>query len=171
MPGTESQWEYGAYSGAIAGGYVWGRGSLDDKQMLMGIFEAIEMHLKKDVKPERSIILALGQDEEVGGPEGVKPIVKLLESRGLKEIAFVLDEGLPIAPGLFPGIPAPIALLGIAEKGDLSIELKVGGVGGHSSAPPANSNIGILAQAITKLESNPFPYRVTDALRTQFNVM
>ena len=171
VPGTESQWEHDAYSGDIAGGYVWGRGSLDDKQMLLGIFEAIEMHLKKGFKPVRRIILGFGQDEEVGGPEGVKSMVKLLESRGLKEIAFVLDEGLPLAPGLFPGIPAPIALLGIAEKGDLSIELKVDGVGGHSSAPPDNSNIGILAQAITKLESNPFPYRVTDALRTQFAVI
>jgi carboxypeptidase PM20D1 len=171
VPGTESQWEHGAFSGDIAGGYVWGRGSLDDKVMIMAILEAIEMQLKKGFNPERSIILVFGQDEEVGGLEGVKQIVKLLESRGIKEIAFVLDEGLPLAPGLFPGVSTPIALIGTAEKGYVTLELKVNGVGGHSAAPPANSNIGILAQAITKLEANPFPYRITDAVRDQFKVM
>ncbi|MEQ1739873.1 MAG: M20 family peptidase [Methyloglobulus sp.] len=171
VPGTELQWEHDAFSGDIAGGYIWGRGSLDDKVMIMAILEAIEMQLKEGFKPERSIILVFGQDEEVGGSEGVNHIVKTLESRGIKEIAFVLDEGLPLAPGLFPGVSAPIALLGIAEKGYVSLELKVDGVGGHSAAPPANSNIGILAQAITKLEANPFPYRVIDAVRDQFKVM
>jgi len=171
VPGTEKQWEHGAFNGDIADGYIWGRGTLDDKVMIQAIFESIEMHLKRGFKPNRTIYLALGQDEEVGGAEGVKYIVAALKSRGVKEIALVLDEGLPLASGLFPGVHNPIALIGTAEKGYVSLELKVAGAGGHSAMPPKNSNIGILAQAITKLEANPFPNRITDAVRQQFHIM
>lgn len=171
VPGTEKQWEHGAFSGDIAGGYIWGRGALDDKVMIQAIFEAIEMHVRKGFKPTRTIFLVFGQDEEVGGAEGVKNIVAALKARGVKNVALVLDEGLPLAPGLFPGIKAPTAPIGTAEKGYVSLELKVAGAGGHSAMPPRNSNIGILAQAITKLEANPFPYRITQAVRDQYRFM
>jgi len=167
VPGTESQWEHDAYSGDIADGYIWGRGSLDDKIMILAILEAIEMRLKEGFQPTRTIYLSFGQDEEVGGPEGGAQIVKLLKSRGVNEIALVLDEGLPLTVGLFPGVAAPVALIGTAEKGYASLQLKVAGPGGHSAMPPKNSNIGILAQAITKLEANPFPYRITQTVRDQ----
>jgi len=167
VPGTESQWEHDAYSGDIADGYIWGRGSLDDKIMILGILEAIEMRLKDGFQPTRTVYLVFGQDEEVGGPEGAMHIPALLQARGVNEVALVLDEGLPLTVGLFPGVPAPIALIGTAEKGYASLQLKVAGPGGHSAMPPKNSNIGILAQAITRLEANPFPYRISQVVRDQ----
>jgi carboxypeptidase PM20D1 len=105
------------------------------------------------------------------GPEGMAHVVATLKSRGVNEIAMVLDEGLPLAPGLFPGIDSPIALIGTAEKGYVTLELKVTGPGGHSGMPPKNSNIGILAMAIAKLEANPFPYRITQTVRDQFRFL
>ena len=171
VPGTEKQWEHDAFSGDIASGYIWGRGSLDDKIMIQAIFEAIEMQLKNGFKPNRTIYLVFGQDEEVGGAEGVQHIVAALKARGVKEVALVLDEGLPLAPGLFPGISNPTAPIGTAEKGYVSLELKVSGVGGHSAMPPKNSNIGILAKAITRLEENSFPFRITQAVRDQYRFM
>jgi carboxypeptidase PM20D1 len=171
VPGTESLWEHDAFSGAIADGYVWGRGTLDDKIMIMAVLEAIEMHLRAGFQPSRTIYLVFGQDEEVMGLEGAQQIVAELRSRGIDEVALVLDEGLPLAPGLFPGISQPIALIGTAEKGYATLQLKVAGVGGHSAMPPSHSNIGILAQAITKLEANPFPYRITQAVRDQFRFL
>jgi len=171
VPGTEGQWEHDAFSGDIADGYIWGRGSLDDKIMIQAILESIEMHLAAGFKPKRTFHLVFGQDEEVGGAEGVKNVVRALEARGVREVAMVLDEGLPLAPGLFPGIAAPTAPIGTAEKGYVSLQLKVAGAGGHSAMPPKNSNIGILALAITKLEANPFPYRITQAVRDQYRFM
>ena len=171
VPGTEKQWEHGAYSGDISGGYIWGRGSLDDKLMIHAMMEAIEMKIKDGFQPTRTVMLVLGQDEEVGGPEGVEHIVNVLSERGLKEIAFILDEAAPLAPGLFPGIPNNTALIGTAEKGYLSLELKIDAEGGHSAMPPNNSNIGILAKAITKLEDNPFPYKITQTVRDQYRFM
>lgn len=171
VPGTESQWEHDAYSGDIADGYIWGRGSLDDKIMILAILEAIEMRLKEGFQPTRTMYLVFGQDEEVGGPEGAMHVPALLQSRGVREVALVLDEGVPIVPGLFPGVTAPVAMIGTAEKGYASLQLKVSGAGGHSAMPPKVSNIGILAQAITKLEANPFPYRVTQIVRDQMRFM
>jgi len=171
VPGTESQWEHDAYSGDIADGYIWGRGSLDDKVMILSTLEAIEMRLKEGFQPTRTILLVFGQDEEVGGPEGAMQVPDMLKARGVKEVALVLDEGVPIVPGLFPGVTAPVAMIGTAEKGYASLQLKISGAGGHSAMPPKVSNIGILAQAITKLEANPFPYRVTQIVRDQMRFM
>jgi carboxypeptidase PM20D1 len=171
VPGTEDQWEHDAFSGDIGDGYVWGRGSLDDKVMVLAIMEAIEMRLAGGFQPTRTTYLAFGQDEEVGGPEGAQHIAKVLQERGVTEIALVIDEGLPVTAGLFPGISDPIALIGTTEKGYLTLELKVAGPGGHSAMPPVNSNIGILAQAITKVEASPFPFRVTQAVRDQMRYL
>ncbi len=173
VPGTEKNWEHPPFSGDIADGYIWGRGSLDDKGILLAIFEAIEMHLENGFQPARSIYVVSGQDEEAMGFEGVNRIAQVLESRGVgrDDIAFVLDEGLPLAPGLFPGISESIALIGTAEKGYATLQLKVTGPGGHSAMPPRSSNIGILAQAITRLEANPFPYRITQPVRDQFRFL
>ena len=171
VPGTEKQWEHGPFSGDIAGGYIWGRGSLDDKITVLAVLEAVEMQLKKGFKPKRTIYLAFGQDEEVGGPEGMGNLVAVLKSRGVDKVAFVLDEGVPLTTGLFPGIKGPLALIGTAEKGSASLQLKIEGAGGHSSMPPEKSNIGILAKAVTKLEENPFPYRITQGVRDQYRFL
>lgn len=171
VPGTEDQWEHDAYSGDIADGYIWGRGSLDDKAMVLGILEAAELRLAAGFRPTRTLYLAFGQDEEVMGGEGMRHIVETLEERGVSEIAFVLDEGVALTAGLFPGVAAPMALIGTAEKGYASLELKIDAVGGHSAMPPHQSNIGIIAQAITRLEANPFPYRISQAVRDQFRYL
>jgi carboxypeptidase PM20D1 len=121
VPVMEKQWEHGAFSGDIADGYIWGRGSLDNKIMILAILETVEMHLKQGFQPTRTIYLVFGQDEEVMGPEGVKHVVEILKSRGINEVALVLDEGLPLTTGLFPGITSPIALIGTAEKGYITL--------------------------------------------------
>lgn len=168
---SRDQWKQDPFGGAIADGYIWGRGVLDDKNQIHGILEAAEMKIKEGWRPRHTIYFVFGQDEEVGGPEGARYIADVLEKRGIKRFAFVFDESAPIVAGLFPGIPNNSALIGIAQKGYLSLELAVNGVGGHSSQPPEESNIGILAKAITKLEAAQFPYRIHPAVRAQYRYM
>jgi len=168
---SRDQWSQEPFSGAIADDYIWGRGVLDDKNQIHGILEAAEMKIREGWQPTRTYYFVFGQDEEVGGPEGAKHVADVLEQRGIKRIAFVIDESAPLVPGIFPGIPDNTALIGIAQKGYLSLELAINGVGGHSSQPPAESNIGILAKAITKLEAAQFPYRIHPALRYQYRYM
>lgn len=168
---SRDQWSHEPFSGAIADGYIWGRGVLDDKNQIHGILEAAEMKIKEGWQPSRTLYFVFGQDEEVGGPEGAKYIADVLEKRGIERFAFVLDESAPLIPGIFPGIPDNTALIGIAQKGFISLELAINGVGGHSSQPPEESNIGILAKAITKLEAAQFPYRIHEAVRHQYRYM
>ncbi len=165
------QWEQEPFSGAVVDGYLWGRGTMDDKNQIHGILEAAEMKIKEGYQPERTLYFVFGQDEEVGGPEGARFIAETLEKRGIKRFAFVMDESAPLIPGIFPGLPDNTALIGIAQKGYVSLELAMHGVGGHSSQPPEESNIGILASAITKLEAAQFPYRIHPALRYQYRYL
>ncbi len=168
---SRDQWKQDPFGGAIADGYIWGRGVLDDKNQIHGLLEAAEMKIKEGWQPSRTIYFVFGQDEEVGGPEGARYIADVLENRGIKRFAYVMDESAPLIPGVFPGIPDNTALIGIAQKGYISLEIAIHGMGGHSSQPPAESNIGILAKAITKLEAAQFPYKIHPALRYQYRFM
>jgi carboxypeptidase PM20D1 len=156
---TEKHWTHPPYSGAIADGYVWGRGAMDDKAGVLGPLEAVENLLREGFEPQRTIYLAFGHDEEIGGADGAGKIADLLRSRGI-ELEFVLDEGMNVVESIIPGIAAPAALIGIAEKGYVSLELTVESAGGHSSTPPPRTTIGILSSAIHRLEASPFPSRL-----------
>lgn len=169
-PGTEKDWTHPAFSGAIEGGYVWGRGTLDDKVGVLGILEAAEMLFRKGFQPERTILFAFGHDEEVGGRKGAAAIAALLERRGVRP-EFVLDEGGLVAEGMVPGVANPVALISTAEKGYLSVELVAEAEGGHSSMPPRHGAIGRLAEAIERLEAHPLPSRIDGATKRSFEYL
>jgi carboxypeptidase PM20D1 len=171
IPGTESDWTHEPFGGVVADGYVWGRGTMDDKVSVVAILEAVELLLSEGYQPRRTIYLAFGHDEEVGGPRGAGAIAALLSERGAEPYAFVLDEGGTLADGLVPGVEELVALVGIAEKGYVNVELKVEGPGGHSSMPPPETNIGVLAGAIDRLQEEPFPASFDGATRDMFTAL
>ncbi len=152
---AESRWHHQPFSGDIADGFVWGRGTLDDKVSVLAALEAVETLLAEGFQPARTVYLAFGADEEVSG-SGADSIVQRLRARGVHP-EFVLDEGGAITEGIFPGLARPLAVVGVAEKGYASIELTVDAPGGHSSMPPRETAVGVLAQAIVRLERHPFP--------------
>ena len=171
-PDTEDKWTHPPFGGRIADGYIWGRGTMDDKAGVLGILEAVEMLLAEGFQPRRTVYLAFGHDEEIGGLQGASEIAALLRSRRV-ELEFTLDEGFGITDGIWPMVTAPVAFIGIAEKGYLTLRLtvetdKTRGGCGHSSMPPSHTNIGILSIAIQKLEANPLPARITEPMRQLF---
>ena len=157
-PGTEALWKQQPFAGVIEGGMVWGRGALDNKSNLITQLEAVEALIKAGFKPRRTVYLVFGHDEEVGGLRGAVPIVALFKQRGVK-LDFVLDEGMVVTEGILPGVSQPIALVGLAEKGSVSLRLTAQAAPGHSSMPPAAgvSAIGMLSAALTKLDNKPMP--------------
>lgn len=163
-PGTEDTWEQHPFEGRIADGFIWGRGAIDNKSAVVGTLEAVEMLLAEGFRPTRTVYLAYGHDEEVGGRRGARQIAALLESRGV-EFEIVLDEGGVIGHNILPGVTEPVALVGIAEKGFVTIELSSRTAGGHSSMPPTQSAVGIVSAAVAKLEANPMPARLEGATR------
>ena len=122
-PGTEARWTHPPFSGAVDGAFVWGRGALDDKVSVLGLAEATELLLREGFAPRRTVYLAFGHDEEIGGNHGAAAIARTLGERGVR-LAFTLDEGMGIVQrGLVPGLDGDVALVGIAEKGYVSLEL------------------------------------------------
>jgi carboxypeptidase PM20D1 len=166
-PSTESSWHHAPFSGEIADGYIWGRGALDDKSSLMAILEAVESLLANNFRPARTIYLAFGHDEEIGGINGAAKIAALLRARHV-ELESILDEGLNVFTGTISGLDSPAALIGIAEKGYLSLELSVESAGGHSSMPPEHTAVGILVDALQKLKQPPFPARLNRPTHEMF---
>jgi len=155
-PGTEAAWQKPPYSGAIEGGFVWGRGALDCKGPVVAMLEAAELLIAQGFTPARTVYLAFGHDEEIGGHAGARAIAEKLRASGVR-LEYVIDEGLFITEGITPGVSAPVALVGVAEKGYVTVELAVDGQGGHSSIPPRPTPAGILARAIGRLEDRPLP--------------
>ena len=155
-PDTLDKWEHAPFSGEEADGFVWGRGALDIKNQLIAILEAVEHLLKTGFQPNRTIYLAFGHDEEIGGPNGAKAIASHLEEQGVR-LAAVLDEGMPILQGSLPGVEIPVALVGNSEKGYLTLLFSTELEAGHASTPPKQTAIGILAKALSRLEEKPMP--------------
>ncbi len=156
VAGTEEDWDQDPFGGVIQDGLLYGRGTLDDKVNVLAALEATELLLAEGAQPKRTVYLAFGHDEEIGGAEGAVAMAKLLKSRGV-EAEFVLDEGGAVISGAFPGLDTPVASVGVAEKGYLTVELSVETEGGHSSQPPRETAIGILSGAIYRLETRQMP--------------
>ena len=169
-PGTEGRWTEPPFEGKIAAGYVWGRGALDDKGSLVAILEAIEHLVAGGAQPRRTVYLAFGYDEEVGGRRGAARIAELLASRSVHP-EFVLDEGGALTTGLVTGISAPVALVGIAEKGYVTVSLTAQAEGGHSSMPPPQTAVGILATGLTRLEGQQMPRAIRGPTADMFDYL
>jgi carboxypeptidase PM20D1 len=165
---SKNQWTYQPFEGRMAEGYIWGRGTLDNKSNLLAIMEAVEGLLASGFQPARTVYIVAGHDEERGGSQGAVKIVSLLKERGVVP-DYVIDEGLLITKGMIPGMSSPVALIGLAEKGFMTVELIAKGEGGHSSMPPRETAVGILAGSITRLENNPFPARIDGSAKYLFD--
>ncbi len=168
-PGTENDWSAEPFAGTTKDGFVWGRGSWDDKANLIAQMEAVEMLVASGFKPKRTVYLAFGADEEAGGLRGAKAMAALLAERKVK-LDFVIDEGLLITDGVMPGLKAPAALVGIAEKGFMSVLLQVSATPGHSSMPPppGTSAIAMMSAALKQLDEQQLPAGITGVAREMF---
>jgi carboxypeptidase PM20D1 len=169
-PGTDKDWQHPPYDGVVAGGFIWGRGSWDDKGNLYSMLEAAEALAKAGFKPKRTVYFAFGHDEEIAGLRGAKNIAALLASRGVK-LDFVLDEGLLITDGLLKGLDKQAALIGLAEKGYATLLLHAEATPGHSSMPPRDTAIGMMAAALARLEDNRLPLQIRGTVAEMFDTV
>ena len=160
---TKDLWTEEPFGAVVKDGFIWGRGSTDDKINLIGILEAAEKLLKENFQPERTIYFVFGHDEEIGG-KGATAIAQLLESRHIKA-DLIIDEGGIITRDKIPGFTKPVALIATSEKGYMSLEFSVTKKGGHSSMPERETAVDILTKALVKLHDQPFPPRLEKSTR------
>ncbi|KAM9217269.1 N-fatty-acyl-amino acid synthase/hydrolase PM20D1 [Leptosomus discolor] len=154
VPAPPEGWDFPPFSAAEHEGFIYGRGTLDNKNSAVGILQALEFLLRRNYRPRRSFYVGIGHDEEVLGRQGAMKIAALLEARGVK-LSFLLDEGSAILDGIIAGVKKPVAVIAITEKGSITLNFTVEKEPGHSSFPPEETSIGILAAAMSRLEQNP----------------
>lgn len=162
-----TEWTHPPFSGAIAKGYIWGRGALDDKVGVCSLFESVTCLLQQSFQPSRSIYLAFGYDEEIGGRDGAAKIAEWFKSQSINPW-MVLDEGLAVTTGIVPGIEQSVALIGLAEKGSVSLDLEVNHPGGHPSMPEKTNAVSILTNAIEQLKNKPLPVQICQPVKGLF---
>lgn len=162
-PGTETNWTRPPFAGLVADGFLYGRGALDDKLNVIGQLEAVEYLLRSGFQPKRTVLLAFGHDEETQGTRGARALAQLIAQQyhnSVPALEMVLDEGGLVKSDGVGGLSQPVALVGVSEKGYLSLELTAQGVNGHASMPPALTSVGRVAAAVAKLEAHPFEARL-----------
>jgi carboxypeptidase PM20D1 len=163
-PGETDAWTKQPFSGENDGTYIWGRGTLDNKASLISILEAVERLLAENYQPERTIYLAFGHDEEIGGLKGASVIASALKERGV-EAEFILDEGMAITIGMVPMINKPVAFIGTSEKGYLSVKMTVEMEGGHSMAPAKETAISVLNKALYNILNNQMKANISSPVK------
>jgi carboxypeptidase PM20D1 len=158
VPARPEGWTHPPFSGALADGRIWGRGTLDTKGSLCMVLEAVETLVSQGFVPARDVWLAFGHDEEVSGT-GAGAIARRFQAQGLVP-SLVVDEGGAVVDGVVPWVKRPVAMVGVAEKGTNDFVLTVVGKGGHASTPPRRNPAARLARALDRLDRRPLPARV-----------
>ncbi|MGB3627456.1 MAG: M20 family peptidase [Henriciella sp.] len=156
--GTEGDWTGAPFAGEIVDGYVYGRGAMDDKGSLVALMEALDALARDGFEPRRTVLLQLGHDEEVSG-SGAEAGIALLKSRGVTPV-MALDEGFMVIEDN-PITGGTLGLIGVAEKGYMTLRITVSAEGGHSSAPPRDSATVRLARALVALDETQMPADLT----------
>ncbi|HEY9366097.1 MAG TPA: M20/M25/M40 family metallo-hydrolase [Agromyces sp.] len=160
-------WRFPPFEGRIADGSVWGRGTLDDKGPLLVVLEAVENLLADGFTPARDVHLSFGGNEESHGAAAVA-IAALFEERRITPW-LVLDEGGAVVDAPLPFVQVPAAMVGVGEKGVLTVRLTARGDGGHASAPPKTTPTARIARAVDRLAPNPFPKRMPRSMRAMLS--
>lgn len=165
----EDQWEKPPFAGVIEEGVLWGRGTLDTKVTLNGVLMAAEALMREGFVPQQDLYFAFSGSEEING-DGAKEIVDHFRTHNIHP-ALVLDEGGAVVENVFPGVTAPCALIGIAEKGMMNVCFRVRSSGGHASAPPSETPIDILSKVCLKLHEHPSPMVLSRPAKELFDTL
>lgn len=165
----EGLWSKPAFEGVLENGILWGRGTLDTKGTLNGVMQAAEQRIAEGFVPQNDVYFAFSGNEETNG-DGAPAIVQWFKEKNIRP-ALVLDEGGAVVQKVFPGVNKPCALIGTAEKGILNVRFSVRGKGGHASAPPAHTAVGVLSRACARIEKRPFPRRMSRPAREMFDTL
>lgn len=170
VPVVPAEWKHAPFDAEIVstseGDEIHARGAIDDKGALVAILEAVESLAEDGFVPAHDVYLALGHNEEVAG-SGAIAIAELLRERGIQPW-LVLDEGGAVVDDALPGVEVQTAMVGVAERGIMSVRITATDGGGHASTPPPLPATARLARAITRVNDHPAPAHLVAPVRAMF---
>ena len=164
------QWTYPPFSGTIADGKLWGRGTLDTKGGLWAMLRAAEELAQEGYVPNCDIYFLSTCNEEQGG-EGGDHISQVLEKRGLR-FSMVLDEGGMILTEPIGGAKGTFAMVGVGEKGYADLKFIARSRGGHASTPGKDTPLVRLGKFMAAVEkSDLFRGEISPTIHAMFGCL
>lgn len=146
------EWKYPPFSGTIAEGKLWGRGTLDTKSGLWAMLQAAEELASSGHIPQRDVYFLSACTEETDG-SGADLISGMLQQRGIR-FSMVLDEGGMILNEPIGGAKGTFAMIGLGEKGCADLKFVARSSGGHASTPGKDTPLVRLGKFMAAAEKS-----------------
>ncbi len=162
-----ARWTHAPFSGDVADGFVWGRGTLDTKGLGVVHLLALESLLKEGVRFRRPVVLTAVPDEETGGSQGMRWLVA--NHIAALDPEWVWDEGSGGMRGVFGS--ALLFAVAVAEKQLRHLRLVAMGDPGHGSMPHGNNANITLLVALDRILERPRPLRVGATAAAMFKAL
>lgn len=158
-----SKWVFPPFSATRDGGYVYGRGTLDDKSDLLAAMMTMLMLKRSNVKLDRDVIFVSEVGEEAATGPGIQYLVDEHWNDIDAEICLAESGGVRRLNG-----QPHYALVETTEKQPKGARLVAKGPAGHGSRPLRTNAVVHLAQAVEKIAAWDPPMRFNDTTRYYF---
>lgn len=159
----QSKWSVDPFGGVIKDGYLYGRGSIDDKGMVAANLAAFLALKRGNVSLNRDVIFLATADEEQFGDASLRMLIAKYWDK--VAAGFALNEGgnVVVKNGKvqYTGVQ-------ISEKVSLNIAVTAKGKGGHASMPTKENPVVHLAAAVDKIGNYTAPVHLTSVVRRYF---
>lgn len=163
-------WTYPPFSGTIADGKIWGRGTLDTKGGLWAMLCAANELCEQGFVPSRDIYFMSTCCEETTSV-GADVISSTLLERGIR-FSMVLDEGGMILDEPMSGAKGKFAMVGVGEKGYVDLKFTAHSTGGHASTPPKDTPLVRLGKFMAAADkSSIFDVKMSAAVRATLTTL
>ncbi len=160
---SRDKWSVDPFAAEIKDGYIWGRGTIDDKSMVAANLAAI-IALKRGAVPlDRDVIFLADDDEEQGGAAGIKAAIQKYWDRFGAGFALNEEGRVILKDGAvqYVGIQA-------SEKVPFNVNVIATGTSGHASVPRADNAVTHLAAAVAKIGDYEAPVKLSVIVESYF---
>jgi acetylornithine deacetylase/succinyl-diaminopimelate desuccinylase-like protein len=158
-----SKWTVDPFGGVIKDGYLYGRGSIDDKGMLAANLAAFIALKRGSVHLNRDVIFLATADEEQFGEASLKMLIAKYWDK--LAAAYAINEGGKV---VVKNGKVQYVAVQVAEKVPVNISVTATGRGGHASMPTKQNPVVHLAAAVEKIGNYTAPVHLTSIVRRYF---
>ena len=158
-----SRWSVDPFGAVVKDGYLYGRGSLDDKAMLAANLAAFIALKRSGARLNRDVIFLATADEEQGGDASIKILINKYWDKFAA--GFALNEGGQVV--LKDGKVRYVAVQA-SEKVPVNVAVIARGISGHASRPTKDNAVVHLAAAVEKIGNYSAPVHFTTVVRRYF---
>ncbi len=156
VPAEAEMWRYPPFSATIADGYIWGRGTVDTKNLTAIELMTLLLLHRRGIPLKRDVVMVACADEEEHGTHGLQWLVR--HRSDLIRAEYALNEGGGYG---FDLRGQTYFTCQTAEKGVCWLRLRSRGEAGHGALPHPENAVVQLAEAVTKLGRTPLPMHLT----------